>query len=116
MENSGTVQNFFVGTENGEYIGKVETLPAQATTGHVLVKVAYSTCDPYDRICSELFKSDGFRLGGEGCGTIISVGEGVDKALHNKKISFHAGAWAQYKLIEVASSYFMILDDSQDLS
>jgi hypothetical protein len=81
-----------------------------------LVKVAYSTCDPYDGICSELFKSDGYRLGGEGCGTIISVGEGVDKALLNKKISFHAGAWAQYKSIEVASSYFMILDDSQDLS
>ena len=81
-----------------------------------MVQVAYTTCDPYDGICSALFKTEGYRLGGEGCGLIISVGEGVDKALLNKKISFHAGAWAHYKLIEVATSHFMILDDSQDLA
>ena len=47
---------------------------------------------------------------------IISVGEGVDKALLNKKIAFHAGAWAHYISLNVATSHFLVLDDSQDLS
>jgi NADPH:quinone reductase-like Zn-dependent oxidoreductase len=94
MDSTATLQNFFVGVKNSEYTGQVETIPAQAAPNHVLVKVAYSTCDPYDGICSELFKEkEGFRLGGEGCGVIISVGEGADRALLNKKVSFHAGAW-----------------------
>ena len=116
MESSATLQNYFVGFENGEFVGKHETIPAQAAPGHVLVQVAYTTCDPYDGICSQLFKTEGYRLGGEGCGVIISVGEGVDKSLLNKKISFHAGAWAHYKSIEVAINHFIILNDSQDLS
>jgi NADPH:quinone reductase-like Zn-dependent oxidoreductase len=94
MESTATLQNFFVGVKNGEYVGSVETIPAQAAAGHVLVKVGYSTCDPYDGICSELFKEkENFRLGGEGSGVIISVGEGADRSLLNKKVSFHAGAW-----------------------
>jgi hypothetical protein len=36
-----------------------------------------------------MFKSEGMRLGGEGCGTIIAIGEGVSESLLNKKISFH---------------------------
>ena len=43
---------------------------------------------------------------------IISVGDGVDKELEGKKISFHAGAWAHYKSIEVATNHFIVLDDS----
>jgi NADPH:quinone reductase-like Zn-dependent oxidoreductase len=36
--------------------------------------------------------------------------------LQGKKISFHAGAWAHYKSIEVAKNHFIVLDDSQDLA
>lgn len=117
MESTATLQNFFVGVKDGKYVGQTETISAQAAPGHVLVKVAYSTCDPYDGICSELFKSnEGFRLGGEGSGVIISVGEGVDRELLGKKISFHAGAWAHYKSMDVATNHFIVLDDSQDLA
>jgi len=78
--------------------------------------VAYSTCDPYDGICSELFKVEGFRLGGEASGVIISVGENTDKSLLNKKVSFHAGSWAHYRSLNVGTEHFIILDDSQDLA
>jgi NADPH2:quinone reductase len=113
---SSQLQNYHVVFSDGEYVGKIETLSSQAPAGHILVKVAYSTCDPYDGICSELFKQEGQRLGGEASGVIISVGEGVDAGLLNKKISFHAGSWAQYRVLEVASNHFIILNDDQDLA
>ncbi len=110
------IQSYHVVFSDGEYVGKVETISAQAPAGHILVKVAYSTCDPYDGICSELFKIEGQRLGGEGSGVIISVGEGVDAGLLNKKISFHGGSWAQYRILNTAVDHIIILNDDQDLS
>lgn len=115
METS-TLQNYHVVFSNGEYVGKIETISAKAPAGHVLAKVAYSTCDPYDGICSELFKEEGQRLGGEASAVIISVGEGVDAGLLNKKISFHAGTWAQYRVINIATEHFIVLNDDQDLA
>ena len=95
MEHS-QVENIYVAVENGEYVTKKETIVLKADQGNVLVKVAYSTCDPYDGICSAIMKSEGMRLGGEASGVIIDVGEGVSQTLLNKKISFHKqGCWAQ---------------------
>lgn len=52
MEHSQTVESIYVAVENGEYVTKMETLSLKAEAGQVLVKIAYSTCDPYDGICS----------------------------------------------------------------
>jgi NADPH:quinone reductase-like Zn-dependent oxidoreductase len=114
MEHS--VENTYVAVENGEYKTKKETISLKAPAGHVVVKVGYSTCDPYDGICSHLFKSEGVRLGGEAAGQIVSIGEGVSQELNNKKISFHfQGTWANYVTLNVSTSHFIILHDSQDL-
>ena len=92
-----TVENIYVAAENGIYVSKKETIELKADAGNVLVKVAFSTCDPYDGLTTKIFLADGTRLGGEACGTIIDVGEGVDQTLLNKKISFHKqGTWTQY--------------------
>lgn len=78
--------------------------------------MAYSTCNPYDGIVHAFYRSEGNRLGCEGCGTVISVGEGVDASLLNKKVSFSStGCWTNYKLVEVATTHIIVLDDSTDL-
>jgi NADPH:quinone reductase-like Zn-dependent oxidoreductase len=56
------------------------------------------------------------RLGGEAAGVIVAVGEGVDAALLNKKISFHKqGCWTQYTQLDGKNPLFIVLHDSQDL-
>ena len=101
--------------ENGKFVSKTETISSEAAPGHILIKVAYSTCNPVDYLVYSGNLDE--RLGSEGCGTIISVGEGVDITLLNKKVAFIslAGNWTQYRSLEVKSTNFMILDDSQDL-
>ena len=103
--------------ESGKYISKTETISSEAAPGHILVKVAYSTCNPYDYLVYNGSLEDGTRLGSEGCGTVISVGEGVDNSLQNKKVAFTSsgGNWAQYKSLDAKISHFMVLEDSQDL-
>ena len=113
----GQLENLYVVIENGKFITKTETISAQAAPGQVLVKVAYSTCNPYDTLCFQLRKDEGFRLGAEGCGTVISVGEGVDTSLVGKKVAnFLGGWWARYATFDAKKHHFMILDDSQDLT
>ena len=113
MEHS--VENTYVAVENGEYVTKKEAFSLKAEPDHIIIKVAYSTCDPYDGICSHLFKSEGIRLGGEACGQIVSVGEGAPQDLLNKKVSFHKqGCWSNYVQIK-ASDPFIVLHDSQEL-
>ena len=116
MEQSKTVESIYVAVENGEYVTKKETLSLKPEAGQVLVKIGYSTCDPYDGICSQLFKNEGMRLGGEASGTIIAIGEGVSETLLNKKISFHVqGTWSQYRYLDAKNAHFIVLHDSQDL-
>ena len=64
--------------------------------GQVLIKVAYSTINPYDRNMYLINKEEGFVLGSDGCGTIISVGEEVDPSLIGKKVAFLRGAWSHF--------------------
>ena len=111
------VENVYVVIEGGKFITKTETISSQAAPGHVLVKVAYSTCNPYDTLCFQLQKQEGFRLGAEGCGTVISVGEGADQSLLGKKVAnFLGGWWAKYISFDTKKSHFMVFDDSQDLT
>lgn len=49
--------------------------------GHVLIKVAYSTINPFDRYLYDVTKDEGTVLGSEGCGVVEEVGEGVDASL-----------------------------------
>ncbi len=44
------IENTFVVAENGKYVLKKETLSTTPGAGEVLVKIAYSTCDPCDGI------------------------------------------------------------------
>jgi NADPH:quinone reductase len=108
------LENTFVVVENGKYVLKKETISATPAAGEVLVKIAYSTCDPCDGMFSRFFMVEGMRPGQEGCGQIIAVGEGIDPSLVGKKVTFHEEAWGQFRKIKTPSHY-LVLDDSQDL-
>lgn len=114
---STTLENDFVSCKDGKYIMQHETISSTAQPGHILVKLANSTVDPYDFLCYNLHKTEGLRIGVEGSGTVISVGEGADASLNGKKIAFMGnGAWAQYAHLNIAQNFIMTLHDSQDLS
>jgi NADPH2:quinone reductase len=68
-----------------------EEIPKPAD-GEVLVKVAYSTFNPVDRYQYYLFKTE--RVGSDGSGTIVALGNGVDPTLLNKKVAFIMAAWS----------------------
>ena len=89
-----------------------EEIPV-AGKGQVLIKVAYSTVNPYDRIMGKINKDEGFILGCDGCGVIEKVGEGVEQALVGKKVAFLGGGWARYAVKEV--DYLVFLKDDFDL-
>ena len=86
MEHTQIIENIYVGIENGDWVTKKENISLKPEAGKALVKIAYSTCDPYDAMCSK-FKNEGSRLGAEASGTIIAIGDGVSQELLNKKIS-----------------------------
>ncbi len=110
---SATIENDFVAFKDGKYVLQHETISATAQPGHILVKMAFSTVDPYDFLCYNLHKTEGLRIGVEGSGTVISVGEGVDATLQGKKIAFMGnGAWAQYAHLDVKANFIMVLHDS----
>jgi NADPH2:quinone reductase len=79
-----------------------------------LIKIAYSTINPYDKYLLATQKVDASRLGSDGSGTIVEVGEGVDQALVGKRVAFFGEGWGQYKVQD--TEYLVFLDDSQDLS
>ncbi|TNV77200.1 hypothetical protein FGO68_gene13407 [Halteria grandinella] len=117
MDSTGTLENDFVAFKDGKYVLQHETLSTTAQPGHILVKMAYSTVDPYDALCFNLYKTEGTRIGVEGSGTVISVGEGADATLLGRKIAFMGnGAWARFAHLNVASTFIMALHDSQDLA
>ena len=66
-----------------------------AGQGQAVIRVHYSTVNPYDRICYDK-REEGFVLGCDGCGVVEAVGEGVAASLVGKKVAFLGGAWAKY--------------------
>ena len=82
--------------------------------GQVLIKVAYSTINPYDRICYRNEQQEGFTLGCDGCGIVTEVGEGVSEDKKGKKVAFLGGAWANYAVKD--DEFVVYLDDDMDLT
>jgi NADPH:quinone reductase-like Zn-dependent oxidoreductase len=117
MESQQTIDNEFVAMKDGKYVLQKNVISAKAAPGHILVKMAYSTVDPYDFLCYTYHKGEDLKIGVEGSGTVISVGEGVDSSLNGKKIAYMGnGAWSRYVELDVTKNFIMVLDDSQDLS
>eukprot|EP00347_Sterkiella_histriomuscorum_P001967 403369978 len=85
----------FVGLTEGNYQIKTETIPEPAS-GEVLIKVAYSTINPYDKYLYYVFKPE-------------KIGSDV-----GKKVSLMGGAWTQYKIDKPEN--LIILDETQDLA
>jgi len=69
--------------------------------GEALIRVHYSTVNPYDRIMHTVNKDEGFVLGCDGCGVVEATGEGVDQSWVGKKVVFLGGGWARYAVKEV---------------
>ena len=97
-------------TEEGYKI-VTESIPTPSA-GKVLIKIAYSTCNPSDRYTYRLAAYE--RLGGDGSGIITAVGDGINDSFIGKKVAFSGGGWGQYK--ESTTDMLIFLDDSQDLS
>jgi len=55
-------------------------------------------------------KIEGFRMGTEGSGTIIEVGEGVSEEYLNKKVSIGGEAWSTHVIKD--PNQCILLDDS----
>jgi NADPH:quinone reductase-like Zn-dependent oxidoreductase len=80
--------------------------------GQALIKVAYSTVNPTDRISFGLAGTGIYtpdQLGSDGSGVVVEVGEGVDQSLVGKKVSFVYNAWSRYTVKE--ASLLIIFDD-----
>ena len=90
---SKTLDNTFVIVEKGQYVIKTEKISSKPNPGEILIKIAYSTCDPCDGIFARFMMVEGFKPGQEGCGTIIAIGEGINPNLIGMKVSFHEEAW-----------------------
>ncbi len=76
MVESTPAQSLAVTLQGGQF----KLAPQEAQTAgpnEVVIKMAYSVVNPYDRDLFYMRKDEGFKLGCEGCGTIVEVGEGV---------------------------------------
>jgi NADPH:quinone reductase-like Zn-dependent oxidoreductase len=82
--------------------------------GQALIRVHYSTVNPYDRITSIVNKDEGFTLGCDGCGVIESVGEEVDSSIIGKKVAFFGGAYSKYTVKDV--QYLVFFNPDFDLT
>ena len=83
--------------------------------GEALIRVHYSTVNPYDRIMFSVNKDEGFVLGCDGCGIVEQVGEGVDgKEWIGKKVAFLGGGWSRYVSKDV--SFLVPFADDFELS
>ncbi|CDW85776.1 zinc-binding dehydrogenase family protein [Stylonychia lemnae] len=101
----------YVKLVDGNYQIVTEELP-QPGAGEVLIRIAYSTINPFDKAVFSYLKTP--RIGSDGSGTIEAVGDGVSAELVGKKVAFLGDAWGQYKLANAHS--LIILDDNQDLT
>ncbi len=84
----------------------------KAGKGQAVIRVHYSTVNPYDRICFDK-REEGFVLGCDGCGIVEAVGEGVSETLIGKKVAFLGGAWTNYTVKD--ADYLVRFPDSFDL-
>lgn len=85
----------------GEFKLHEEDIPVPGKK-QVLIRVHYSTVNPYDRIMSTVNKDEGFILGCDGCGIVEAVGEEVDaKEWVGRKVSFLGGGWSHYAVKDV---------------
>ncbi|CDW75996.1 zinc-binding dehydrogenase family protein [Stylonychia lemnae] len=69
--------------------------------GQIFVEVQYSTINPIDRIMYRAKKEEGFVMGTEGNGYIRQIGDGVDKGLIGRFVSFTLGGWARYAIKDI---------------
>ena len=97
---------------NGKFDLNEEELP-KAGKGQALIEIHYSTINPYDRIMHHINKDEGFNLGSDGCGVIVSVGEEVDESLIGKKVAFLGGGWSRYTVKDVP--FLVFFRDDFDL-
>lgn len=91
-----------------------EAIP-QPGPGQVLIRVHYSTINPFDRLCLMRERgNEGFIMGSEGSGVIQAVGEGVDSSQWvGKKVGFIGNGWARYVVKPLAS--LVVFKDDFDL-
>ena len=102
------IQNRIVKNVGGDFKLINEPIPKPGK-GQVLIKVAYSTVNPYDRYIATT-TNEGTVLGSDGCGTVIDVGEDVSEERKGKKVSFAGGAFCNYTVKDDTSLIY--LDDS----
>ena len=105
--------NIAVRYQGGEYKLVSEAEVKKPSPGKLLIKNAYSTINPYDRIVYRTYKIEGFTLGCDGCGIVVDIGEGVSDDYKGKKVAFVGDGWSRY--CEKDPSMCMILDDDLDL-
>jgi NADPH:quinone reductase-like Zn-dependent oxidoreductase len=114
VEAGNILTNNLVKCVDGNFKLVIETVPIKPAAGKLLVRTAYSTINPYDRILYREVKAEGSILGCDGCGVVIKVGEDVDEAtFKGKKVAFIGSGWSQYA--EVDSKFTVLLDDGLDL-
>lgn len=109
------LQNAYIKVKNGAYKFKKEDISAQAKPGNILVKMAYSTCNPHDVNYFNRNKTEGARLGVEGCGEVISAQK---KDMIGRKVAFMGkyGTGSNYIELHATDNIIMNLNDKQDLS
>jgi NADPH:quinone reductase-like Zn-dependent oxidoreductase len=102
-------------SSNGQEFSLIEGSIPIPGPGQALIRVHYSTVNPYDRICYLKEKSSqGFTLGCDGCGIVEAVGEGVDAAQWvGKKVAFLGGGWSRYTVKDV--NFLVPFPDTFDL-
>lgn len=110
-----TKKQLSVKSQGGAFTLVEEDTVPQPAAGQALIRVHYSTVNPYDRICLNAeAKNEGFVLGCDGCGVVEAVGEGVDaEKWIGKKVAFLGGGWARYAVKDV--EYLVTFSDDFDL-
>ena len=81
--------------------------------GEALIRVHYSTINPFDRRMFNQMKTEGYVLGCDGCGIVTSVGESVDESWIGRKVSFAGSGWSNYVCKPV--DYLIVFQSDFDL-
>lgn len=79
----------------------------------VLIKVEYSTCNPFDKMLMDRKKREGYILGSEGCGTIVELGEDLPQSYKGRKVAFVGSGWSKFCVKDTDELIFF--DDSVKL-
>ena len=78
---------------DGEWKLKESEVPTPPA-GQILIRVAYASVNPHDKLVFAMHKNEGVTNGSDGCGTIVAVGEGVSDSLIGKKVAFTGNSWS----------------------